>query len=497
MLLSELFAIPGLRGRALRPMPAAEIDRVCDNSRVVKRGDLFVAVEGMVSDGHDYLFSAYESGCRAFVVQEEKILLPEDAFVYLAEDSREALALLSAKILGNPADRLTLIGITGTKGKTTVALMLTEILCRAGIRAGYIGSNGVRYADVSLPDTKNTTPGSLELQTYLADMAAHGVTHAVLEVSSQALYLKRVFGLTFPVTVFTNLAPDHIGGAEHPTFEHYKACKRSLFFDYGTKTVVYNADDPHAPDMLPPGVPAVSVSMAGRGDYTASAVRFEKRDGYLGTGADCSLAGKNRSLSLRLPGRFNVCNALTAIAAAKALGVDEDVSLAALASVTVKGRFECVPLADDRYFVIDFAHNGLALRSVLAALKEYGPRRLVCLFGSVGGRTRGRRRDLGDAAAEACDLAILTADNPDFEPPEEIIADILPSFEGSACAVLSVPDRREAIRLAVERSRPGDVVLLAGKGHEDYQLVRGKRLPFSEREILLSCQDLLSAAPVN
>ncbi len=496
MLLSELFAVSGLRGRALRPMPETGIDRVCDNSRIVKRGDLFVAVRGMASDGHDYLFSAYESGCRAFVVQEEKILLPEDAFVYQAEDSREALALLSARILGDPAKALTLIGITGTKGKTTTALMLTEILCRAGINAGYIGSNGVRYGDVALPDTKNTTPGSLELQTYLAAMAAHGVTHVVLEVSSQALYLKRVFGLTFPVTVFTNLAPDHIGGAEHPTFEHYKACKRSLFFDYGTRAVIYNADDPHAPDMLPPGVRNVSVSLRGCGDYTATAIRFEKRGGYLGVGADCALEGKKRTLSLRLPGKFNVWNALAAIAAAKELGVEEDASLSALASVTVKGRFECVPLADDRYFVIDFAHNGLALRSVLAALKEYGPKRLVCLFGSVGGRTRGRRRDLGDAAAEACDLAILSADDPDFEPPEEIIADILPSFEGSSCTAVSIPDRREAIRWAVEHSRPGDIVLLAGKGHEDFQLVRGKRLPFSEREILLESAPLLSTAPV-
>ncbi|MGN1473246.1 MAG: UDP-N-acetylmuramoyl-L-alanyl-D-glutamate--2,6-diaminopimelate ligase [Eubacteriales bacterium] len=491
MQLSELLAVPGLAGCATRPIPQLSVDRVCDDSRRVSSGCLFVAVEGAVSDGHDYLQSAYRLGCRAFVVEKRQDELPEDAFVFLAEDSRKALALLSARILGDPGKKLTLIGITGTKGKTTTALMLRGILCRAGIAAGYIGSNGVRYADVSLPDTKNTTPGSAELNGYLAAMVDAGITHVVLEVSSQALYMRRVYGLTFSVVIFTNLGVDHIGGAEHPTFEHYKASKRSLFFDYGAQTMVVNIDDPNSADMTPPGIRILTVSEQRDADYSASGIRFLRRGGLLGVAADCSVHGVQHELELVLPGKFNIINALCAAAAAEALGVESEVSFSVLRETLVEGRFECVPVVSDRFFVIDFAHNGMALRSVLEALRQYKPKRLVCVFGSVGGRTRGRRKQLGDVAAQLCDEVILTADDPDYEPVSDICADILPSFDGSLCRVRVIEDREEAIRTALAESLPGDIVLFAGKGHESFQLVRGVRQYFSERELIRKYRSLI------
>jgi len=491
VLLSELFNIPQLKGVARGGFGDASVLRVCDDSRNVSANCLFVAVEGMVSDGHDYLLSAYTSGCRAFVVEKKESEIPEDAFVFIAEDSRKALALLSSRIMGDPAKKLVLIGITGTKGKTTTALMLQGILKRAGISAGYIGSNGVSYADIRIPDSKNTTPGSLELNTYLSRMVNSGVTHAVLEVSSQALYMHRVYGIDFHTVIFTNLGRDHIGGVEHPTFEHYKACKRSLFFEHGAKNVVYNADDPHSADMLPPNASLIPVSLAGKGLYNGSGADFFKDGGLLGVSAVCNCKGKSIPLVLSLPGEFNVMNALCAIAAAEVCGVPSELSAAVLKETFVEGRFECVPVAADRYFVIDFAHNGMALRSVLNALLEYSPKRLVCVFGSVGGRTRERRKQLGDVTAELCNHAVITEDDPNYEPQSSIAADIIPSFVGSKCTYECIDDREEAIKHVLATSRPGDIVLFAGKGHESFQLIKGERLRFSERELIYKHKELI------
>ncbi len=474
--------------------PDREIDRVCDDSRHVSSGAMFIAVEGAVSDGHDYLLSAYDLGCRAFVVQKYAGELPEDAFVAVFEDSRKALALLSAKILGEPAKKLKLIGLTGTKGKTTTALMLQRILCECGIKTGYIGSNGVKYGTVSLPDTKNTTPGSLELNRYLADMVRDGVTHAVLEVSSQALYMNRVFGIDFDTVIFTNIGrDDHIGGAEHPTFEHYVECKRTLFFDHGAKNMVCNADDPFCNSMIPPHVKPIRVSLKGNGDYNARNINFFNSDGVLGVTAVCSTPSMNINVMLPIPGYFNVMNSMCAIAAASCYGIKPLRAFRILKKTFIEGRFECVPVAKDRIFVIDFAHNGMALRSVLNALKEYSPKRLICVFGSVGGRTYGRRKALGDVAAEMCDIAIITADDPNFEPPSSIAKDILPSFENSKCVAIEIDDREQAIKYALAQSREGDIVLFAGKGHENFQLIKGIRERFSERELINKYKEVIPA----
>ncbi len=494
MLLKDLLDLPLPFEFCGAFIPDKEIDRVCDDSRVVSAGAMFIAVEGAVSDGHDYLMAAYELGCRTFVVEKKSELLPDDAFVAVFDDSRKALALLSAKMLGEPSKHLTLIGITGTKGKTTTALMLQSILNSAGHKTGYIGSNGVSYGDVRIPDTKNTTPGSLELNRYLSQMVQAGVTHAVLEVSSQALYMNRVYGIEFDTVIFTNIGrDDHIGGAEHPTFEHYVECKRSLFFDHGAKNYVCNADDPFCDHMMPPSADPIKVSLCGKGRYSASNVRFYNSEGILGVTADCDTPTKKLSVMLPLPGAFNVMNAMCAVAAASCYGITPERAFRALKKTLVEGRFECVPVASDRIFVIDFAHNGMALRSVLNALKEYEHKRLICVFGSVGGRTYGRRKALGDVAAEMCDMAIITADDPNFESPASVAADILPSFKDSACIAIEIDDREQAIKYVLAQSRPGDIVLFAGKGHENFQLINGVRVHFSERELIHKYKEVIPA----
>jgi len=494
VLLRELLDIPlphTLMGNA---DPEKEIDRICDDSRAVSAGALFVAVEGAVSDGHDYLLSAYKLGCRAFVAEKKADILPDDAAVAVFEDSRKALALLSAKILGEPAKKLTLIGITGTKGKTTTALMLKGIMCKAGINTGYIGSNGVIYGDVALEDTKNTTPGSLELNKHLANMVSAGVTHAVLEVSSQALFMNRVFGMRFDTVIFTNIGrDDHIGGAEHPSFEHYTECKRTLFFDHGAKYMIANIDDEFAEYMTPPTMTPITVSLNKNADYTAKDICSTNENGILGTTAVCTANGEEYSAFLRLPGKFNVMNAMSAVAAAECYGIDPKLSFRILRDISVSGRFESVPVASDRVFVIDYAHNGLALRSVLSSLREYEPKRLICVFGSVGGRTQSRRKPLGDAAAEFCDIAIITADNPDYESQSNIAADILKSFENSSCQAIAIDDREKAIKFALANSRAGDIILFAGKGHEKYQLVEGKKEYFCERELIIKHKEVIGA----
>lgn len=458
-----------------------------DTRKLAGSDSLFVCIRGAVFDGHAYAQKAYLQGCRVFVA-ERALDLPDDAIVIRVTDSRVALALLSAAFYRYPARELTVIGITGTKGKTTTALLIRHILEQNGISAGYIGSNGVQFCGHFYP-TANTTPESCELHGYLRKMADAGVKYVALEVSSQALYLGRVYGLTFPISIFTNLSPDHIGGVEHPTFEHYRACKRSLFTDHSTGAVIANLDDPATPDMVAgcPRVIGVSVEVAGEADLVARDIALFRRGSRLGVEFVCKHHGEEAAFALPLPGEFNVHNALCAAAVGLEAGLSLRQIAASMATIAIKGRFEAVDILPDVTFLIDYAHNGVSLRAALETLRCYHPARLICLFGSVGGRTQLRRPELGAVANELCDLAILTADNPDFEDPEAVIADIAAAFTPDGCPFLILPDRADAIRAAVHDARPGDIVLLAGKGHEDYQLIRGEKVPFDERAILHEC----------
>ncbi len=468
------------------------------DSRRAAADCVFVCIRGMSTDGHVFAPDAYNKGCRLFVV-ERALDLPGDAAQYRTDDSRAALASLSAAFFGHADRALCLVGVTGTKGKTTVASLAAQLLTAAGVETGYIGSNGIIYKDVHEP-TANTTPESYELHRVFRRMVDAGVRAVVLEVSSQALFLGRVRGLTFPVTVFTNLAPDHIGPKEHPTFEHYRKCKASLFSEYQTETIVYNADDVSWKDMLAETACAkrISISLQHKeAQLYADQIAAAQAASAPGVHFDLTVLGHTQSVFLSMPGAFNVSNALAALAVmgevcsrltdlTPACVLSSAVQTLATAHVT--GRLEAVPLYPDRVFVIDYAHNGYSLTSVLQVLRAYQPKRLICLFGSVGGRTKGRRAELGRAAAEAADRLIITSDNPDREDPQAIMEEI--SLAAPHSEKVLIADRGEAIAYAVRMSAPGDIVLLAGKGHERYQLIDGVKHPFCERDLLLSAAKL-------
>ena len=463
---------------------ASSVDVRCIeyNSMKIRGGELFVCLPGARVDGHSFAKSAYNAGCRAFLC-ERPVELPSDAFIAVTPDTRSALAEISATFYGYPAEKLHIIGVTGTKGKTTTALLIQSILENSGIPCAYIGSNGVIINGRHV-ETVNTTPESRELQHYFATMVAEGVTHAAIEVSSQALEHNRVQGLDFDVCIFTNLSPDHIGEGEHASFEEYRDAKRKLFSDYVTKLAVINADDEASEYMVRgAGVPTVTFSMKGDADFSGSGCDIYRDETSLGITFACENGGTITKVTMRTPGLFSASNGLAAIAACSYFGVSVESSAEILARTPVNGRFEVVDGLAGRTFIVDYAHNGLSLTSALKVLRQYDPTRLICVFGSVGGRTRGRRRELAEAASALADYCIITSDNPDFEEPSEITDEIVNYFDKSTPYEVIV-DRENAVRRAVSMAEVGDIVLFAGKGHERYQLVRGEKVPFCERDII-------------
>ncbi len=491
MLLSDL--LKNIKYESVSRDPRGiEVTSVCRDSRLVSDGSLFVCIKGAVSDGHDFARSAYAKGARIFLA-EHGLDLPEDSVVIISDNTRIALAKCSAEFYGNPQRELFIVGITGTKGKTTTALAAYGILNAAGISTGYIGSNGVRFGSYSYR-TANTTPESCDLFKYMRLMADAGVKCLVMEVSSQALYMSRVYGVEFDVCCFTNLYVDHIGGAEHPTFEHYRDSKKRLFTEFGAKAVIYNADDDYAEYMIrDTAAEKISVSLADTAaDLYASNVKLPDGDSALSVSFDTHFGRDKVSTAIPMPGTFSVYNGLMALAICRAAGLSLFTAAKIMPTVSVDGRFESVNVIDGVSFVIDYAHNGASLEASLKALRDCSPKRLICLFGSVGGRTFNRRRELGTVAAALADLCILTSDNPDFEPPERVIDEIALCFnKPDSCPYVKISDRRDAIRYAVKNARKGDIILLAGKGHEDYQLISGKKLPFSERAIILEAAEEL------
>lgn len=461
---------------------SAEITAVTYDSRRAGPGALFVCLVGARTDGHRYAAAAYQNGCRAFLAQRP-LELPDDAVQVLTGDTRGALAVIGADFYGNPAQRLHLIGLTGTKGKTTTALLAAAILNARGLRCAYIGSNGVEIAGTHY-ETVNTTPESLELHRFFRLMVDAGVTHCVMEVSSQALAHHRVDGLPFEVVAFTNLSPDHIGTGEHPDFQDYKNSKRRLFADYQARCMVYNADD-EASDFMRAGFAGQTVSFGidAAADYRGLALQKYRSGTALGIDFTCRCGGQDTPVRLLSPGAFSVSDALCAMALCGAFGVDCAACADVLARTPVQGRFEVVEGLPGRTFLIDYAHNGLSLTSALRTLRDYAPLRLICVIGTVGGKSQIRRRELAEAASAGADYTILTSDNPDFEDPAAILAEMAAHMAPGArydCII----DRREAIRTAIALSCPGDIVLFAGKGHETYQLIRGVKVPFVERQII-------------
>lgn len=459
------------------------IEKIEYNSRLADSKTLFFCMPGARVDGHDFAPQAYDLGCRAFVV--ERILpMPYDVLQILVSNSREALAYVSAAFYKNPADEMTVIGITGTKGKTTTAILIEEILNSCSINCGYIGTNGVVIGE-NRYDTINSTPESRELHKYFRLMRERGYTHVVMEVSSQALDHYRVAGIKFHTVIYTNFSEDHIGEGEHASIEEYRDAKHKLFTDYDAKNVIYNIDDPTAEYMINGATGRlISYGIDNEAEFRGCDMRPFRAETSLGIDFDVLREGVKTGIRLRTPGNFSVYNGLAAIAAVTCCGISIREAATALKCISIKGRFEIVDAIPGITFIIDYAHNGLSLTRALSVLKEYSPKRLICVFGSVGGRTYVRRRELAEAAASLADYSVITSDNPDFEDPNRIIDDITAYFD-STKLYTTITDREEAVRFAVRIANEGDIVLFAGKGHEDFQLIDGRRVPLVERKIIL------------
>ena len=472
---------------------------IVTSSQKAKEGVLFVCMIGVKSDGHNYAEDAYKRGCRLFLVQHE-INLPSDATIYITSNTRIALAHISAAFFSYPAKELTLVGITGTKGKTTSSVLAARTMQALGEKTGYIGSNGIEYCGKHY-STLNTTPDSYTLNSTFRSMVSAGVTTVIMEVSSQAVLMHRIDGLSFDICVFTNLAHDHVGVGEHDTFEDYRDCKAKLFSDFGCRTMIYNPYDTASEYMLRNASAEhyYSTSASGNADFKATNIHSFRRGGMLGVDFTLNACGEECEASLSMAGDFNVENALNAIAVCVTLIKEKKTSCVfkndqsiikticeTVKNISVDGRCKVVEseYLKDRSFVIDYAHNGYSLANILRLLRTYCPRRLVCVFGSVGERSFDRREELGSVAAELADLSIITSDNPANEDPDIIINEIYNSFGDKKTKAVCITDRESAIEYAVKNSKPGDIILLAGKGHEEYQLVGNEKQPFSEERLV-------------
>lgn len=457
-----------------------EITSLVYDSRKVQKDSLFVCISGSVRDAHDFIPDVIEKGATAIVV--EKDIAPVNGVTFIkVSDSRKALAYLSAAYFDHPAKELKVIGVTGTKGKTTTTYMVKSILELSGIKTGLIGTIESIIGDERIPSA-NTTPESYVVQETFRKMIDAGLEAVVMEVSSQALMLSRVAGFTFDYGVFTNLEPDHIGDNEHKDFEDYMHCKSLLFQQ--CKVGIFNGDSEHIDGILKGHTCEVETFGCGASnDLRAENISLKNEDGSLGVKYHVS-GLMDLEVEVNVPGSFSVYNSLTAIAICRHFGVDEERIKEALKHVSVKGRIELIPVSKNYTVMIDYAHNAMSLESLLTTLKAYEPKRLVCLFGCGGNRSKSRRYEMGEVSSRLADLTIVSSDNPRTEDPMDIINDILVGVHKHDGAYVTVPDRKEAIRYALVHAEPGDIIVLAGKGHEDYQEINGEKFHMDERELI-------------
>lgn len=459
-----------------------EVISVENDSRKVGEGDLFFCISGARFDGHQFAAEVAQRGAAVLVVEKE-VVLPENSSVTVIKvpGTRHAMGMICAAFYGNPSKHLTVIGITGTKGKTTTTYMIKEMLEAAGHKCGLIGTIESIVGNQSTP-ASNTTPESVFIQKTLKEMVDAGQDSVVMEVSSQGLMLDRVAGISFDYGIFTNLSEDHIGPNEHKDFDEYLSWKAKLFTL--CKKGIFNVDDKYCERILERHTcEVVSYGMKENADYRATHLELFKKDGCLGITYD--LKGKYQEhVVVSLPGEFSVHNSLSAIAVAKEMGVPMEKILEILTHIHVKGRVELIPISDAFTILIDYAHNAMSLESILTTLRAYQPKRLISLFGCGGNRSRVRRYEMGEVSGNLADLTIITSDNPRDEEPQEIIDDIKLGMEKTKGDFVEIIDRKEAIRYAIRNAAPGDVIVLAGKGHEDYQEIKGKKYHMDERDLI-------------
>ena len=463
----------------------ASVREVVYDSRKAVPDGVFVCMKGSRRDSHDYIPQVLEAGVTVLVVEKEledlPCALPEGVTVFKVDNAREALAHLSAARFGYPARKLTCIGVTGTKGKTTTTYMIKAILEAAGKKAGLIGTAGAVIGDRTWP-TINTTPESYELHQYFAKMVEEGCEYMIMEVSSQGLKMHRVDGISFDYGIFTNISRDHIGPDEHADFDEYLSCKSRLLDLCGVGLV--NRDDEHFQEITKGRTCKIrTYSLDNPADFRASDIRYVREPDFVGL--EFLVGGQaNLDVKVNIPGRFNVYNAMAAVCLCGLLKLPPEAICHGLEHIYVNGRMEIVHTSAKFTVIVDYAHNAVSMESLLNTLRDYHPRRLVCVFGCGGNRSKDRRYSMGEIGGKLADLCVVTSDNSRYEKPEDIIADIRGSIEKTGGAYVEIPDRREAIQYSITHAQPGDMIAVIGKGHEDYQEVNGVRHPFLDRQVI-------------
>ena len=474
----------GIEGLKARGDLDKEVDGIERDSKKVKENFIFVAIKGFTADGHEYIQSAIENGATVIVVEEghniKSLKIPKDITLIVAKNTREFLAIASSNYYGNPSRKFKLIGVTGTKGKTTTTFMIKEILEKAGKKVGLIGTIAIYINGEKLKDSDRTTPESLELQEIFAKMVKQGVEYVVMEVSSQSLKLHRVDGCNFDIVVFTNFSEDHISEKEHPNMEDYFNSKLKLF--EMCKTGFVNIDDLYGakiPEMFKDsdiegyGIDNPAPILARDITITNSYVDFRAK-----------VSSKNERVKVDIPGRFTVYNALAAICVCKKLGVDGETIKDALLNIKVPGRSELVDNKLEIPIMIDYAHSPESLQNILQAVSSYTRGRVILVFGCGGDRDSRKRPLMGEISGKIADYTIITSDNPRTEDPEKIVEQIEEGIKKTTGKYEVVVDRTEAIEKAIKMANKNDIIVLAGKGHEPYQEINGEKYPFDERIIV-------------
>jgi UDP-N-acetylmuramoyl-L-alanyl-D-glutamate--2,6-diaminopimelate ligase len=472
----------GVETRGALAHGEVEVSEIAYDSRQVKSGTLFVAIRGEKTDGNKFAADAVGRGAMAILSEEAKAAtLPADFPWIQVADARKALAISAANFYGRPAEVLKVVGVTGTNGKTTTSYLVDSILRAAGCEVGLLGTIGYRLVRETLP-ASNTTPESLDLQRHLAQVVSAGGTHAVLEASSHALALDRLWGCPFAVAIFTNLTRDHLD--YHKTFEEYFAAKRRLFEGTGAAvpgTGVTNRDDEYGRKLAGLASRTLTYGLETGADITT------RKPALSLSGTDFTAETPNGKIEVRsqLVGRPNVYNILAAIGAGVALNLSRDVIANGLTQlIAVPGRFERVEAGQPFLVVVDYAHTDDALRNLLATARDLNPDgRIITLFGCGGDRDRTKRPLMGEAAGRASAIVVLTSDNPRSEDPLLIINDVIVGVQRTKAKLFVEPDRQKAIEVALDEARAGDIVLLAGKGHETYQVLRDRTIEFDDRAV--------------
>lgn len=456
-----------------------EIKDIFYNSKSVIPGSVFVCLEGADFDGHDYADDAVNKGACCIIASKEIYI--SGVTVVTVQNTRSALAIMSANFFDNPARKLTTIGITGTKGKTTTSCIIKSILETADKKTGLIGTLGVIIGKENIA-LNNTTPESYEVQKYLKYMVDNGCEYAVIEASSIGLKNNRLDGFIFNYGVFTNLSEDHIGSCEHKDMNEYINCKSILFRKCDVGFV--NLDDIYLSKILNGHTCKIKTfGFDVNANLIAKSASLATELGYIGCNMQ-TCGDINIKVRIPIPGKFSAYNSLAAISVCNYIGIDGENIKKGVMNVKVKGRVEVVKVPRNFTLIIDYAHNALSMKNILLTLREYNPKRLITLFGAGGNRSKIRRYEMGEVSGKLSDLSIITADNSRYEDVMDIIEDIKVGLNKTNGKYVIIPDRRKAIEYCIKSAQDGDVILLAGKGHETYQEIRGKKYPFDERDIV-------------